>query len=74
MRSEGAKAVRLVDPRLTPVRPAWSPDGRRIAFLILGGGTVTLAVTDADGAHLRRLADDVYGDLSARPVFSWRPR
>jgi hypothetical protein len=42
--------------------------------LILGGGTIVLAVTDADGTHLRRLAGDVYGDLSARPVFSWRPR
>ncbi len=74
VRNAGGKAVRLVDPSLTPVRPAWSPDGRQIAFLILGGGTVVLAVTDANGGHLRRLADDVYGDLSARPVFSWRPR
>ena len=74
VRDAGGKAVRLVDPSLTPVRPAWSPDGRQIAFLLLGGGTVTLAVMDADGRHLRRLADDVYGDLSARPVFSWRPR
>lgn len=74
VRSGGAKPVRLVDPSFTPVRPAWSPDGRQIAFLILGGGTVVLAVTDAAGGHLKRLADDVYGDLSARPVFSWRPR
>jgi Tol biopolymer transport system component len=74
VRNAGGKAVRLVDPSLTTVRPAWSPDGREIAFLILGGGTVTLAVVDADGLHLRRLAEDVYGDLSASPMFSWRPR
>lgn len=74
VRDAEGKAARLVDPSLTPVRPAWSPDGRQIAFLILGGGTVTLAVTDVHGGHLRRLAADVYGDLSARPVFSWRPR
>ena len=73
VRTVGAKAVRLVDPSLSPVRPAWSPDGREIAFLLLGGGTVTLAVADPNGGNLRRLAGDVYGDLSARPVFSWRP-
>ncbi len=74
VRSGAAKPVRLVDPSLTPVRPAWSPDGRQIAFLILGGGRVVLAVTDSAGGQVNRLADDVYGDLSARPVFSWRPR
>ncbi len=74
VRSAGGKAVRLSDPSLACVRPAWSPDGRRIAFLILGGGTVRLMVTDADGGHRRQLAGDVYGDLSALPVFSWRPR
>ena len=70
----GGKALRLTDPRLTSVRPAWSPDGRHIAYLALERGTVTLTVMDADGGHKRPLAADVYGDLSARPVFSWRPR
>jgi TolB protein len=70
----GGKAVLLTDPRLACVRPAWSPDGRQIAFLILGGGKVKLTVMDADGRHQQQLAADVYGDLSARPVFSWRPR
>ena len=74
VRSAGGKARQLVDPSLTAVRPAWSPDGRQIAILLLGAGTTTLAVVDPDGGHLRRLADDLYGDLSARPVFSWRPR
>lgn len=67
-------SVPLMDAHLTTVRPAWSSDGRQIAFLILGGGKVKLTVVDADGRHQRQLADDVYGDLSARPVFSWRPR
>lgn len=72
--SAGGKALLLTDPRLASVRPAWSPDGRQIAFLILGGGKVKLTVMGADGGHQQQLADDVYGDLSARPVFSWRPR
>jgi Tol biopolymer transport system component len=70
----GGKAVQLTDPRLACVRPTWSPDGRQIAFLVLGGAKVKLTVMDVDGSHQRQLADDVYGDLSARPVFSWRPR
>lgn len=70
----GGHSVPLIDRHLISVRPAWSPDGRQIAFLILGGGKTKLTVADADGAHQRQLADDVYGDLSALPVFSWRPR
>ncbi len=69
--SAGGKPVRLTDR--VSVRPTWSPDGRQIAFLILERGAATLTVMDADGGHQRRLAD-VYGDLSARPVFSWRPQ
>jgi TolB protein len=74
VRSGRGRAVRLSDPSLACVRPAWSPDDRQIAFLILGGGTVRLMVTDVDGGHPRQLAGDVYGDLSALPVFAWRPR
>ena len=69
----GGAPVRLTDPLVISVRPTWSPDGRQIAFLIIDGGTVTLTVMDADGNHKRGLGS-VYGDLSARPVFSWRPR
>ncbi len=71
--SAGGAPVRLTDPRVISVRPTWSPDGRQIAFLIIDEGTVSLTVMDADGNHKRRLGS-VYGDLSARPVFSWRPR
>jgi TolB protein len=69
----GGPPVRLTDPLVISVRPTWSPDGRQIAFLIIDGGTVTLTVMGADGTHKRSLGS-VYGDLSARPVFSWRPR
>jgi Tol biopolymer transport system component len=69
----GGKAVRLTELGLTSVRPTWSPDGRQIAFLTLERAIAALTVMDADGGHQRRLAE-VYGDLSARPVYSWRPR
>lgn len=68
------KAVRVTAHGLTSVRPVWSPDSRQIAFLSLERGTVALMVVDADGGHQRRIAGDVYGDLSARPLLSWRPR
>ena len=74
LNSVGGHSVPLIDRRLISVRPAWSPDGRQIAFLILGGGKTKLTVADPDGGHQRQLADDVYGDLSALPLFSWRPR
>ena len=69
--NEGS-AVRLSEPHLTSVRPAWSPDSRHIAYLVLNHGVTTLTVISADGRDRRALAS-VYGDLSALPVFSWRP-
>ncbi|HEY3418416.1 MAG TPA: hypothetical protein VGM23_16190 [Armatimonadota bacterium] len=38
--------------------PTWSPDGRSIAFLRLGGKTVPLYLIRADGTGLRRLSAD----------------
>jgi TolB protein len=61
--------------RLTPIRPredvdpAWSPDGRRIAF---GRGDIRarrLAVMDADGSHARTIT----GPLALAGSPSWSP-
>lgn len=38
-------------------QPAWSPDGRRIAFTSMRDGNMEIYVMDADGGHVRRLTD-----------------
>jgi Tol biopolymer transport system component len=50
--------------------PAWSPDGRQIAYLT-GYPEATLMVMDADGENLRALTTDLNINREVRPV--WRP-
>jgi hypothetical protein len=45
--------------------PAWSPDGRWIAFVSLRDGNPEIYLMRPDGSDLRRLTDDPAGD--------WRP-
>jgi TolB protein len=47
--------------------PAWSPDGRRIAFTRLGAGRTSLWVMQADGTAQRRLYS---ADTIASPTWS----
>jgi Tol biopolymer transport system component len=50
--------------------PAWSPDGKRIAFTGLDeAGMADLYVTPADHGSLVRLTDDIYDDQDA----AWTP-
>jgi len=49
--------------------PAWSPDGKRIAFTALAGGLSDLFVYDLERDELRRLTNDAYGDLQP----AWSP-
>ena len=44
------------------VEPAWSPDGRSIAFASLRGGTSHVYVMDADGTGTRRLTSSNQDD------------
>lgn len=49
--------------------PAWSPDGRLIAFNSLARGNADISVVSADGGAVRRLTTDP----SAETLPSWSP-
>jgi hypothetical protein len=49
-------------------QPAWSPDGRLIAFAGHAGGVTDLFVVDLDSGTSRRLTKDPFADL--QPVWS----
>jgi Tol biopolymer transport system component len=51
------------------VNPAWSPDGRQIAFSGLTGGFNDLFVYDLEANALRRLTNDPYAELDP----AWSP-
>ena len=50
-------------------RPAWSPDGTRIAFYSTRGGSLDVWMVDVTSGELTRLTDDPADDWSA----SWSP-
>ena len=49
--------------------PAWSPDGRQIAFSALKGGLLDLYVFELMSGNLRQLTNDAYADLDPE----WTP-
>jgi Tol biopolymer transport system component len=51
------------------VNPAWSPDGRSIAFSALVGGFNDLFVYDLEASQLRRLTTDSFAELDP----AWSP-
>jgi TolB protein len=67
MRADGTGARRLTRRTGTDEMPAWSPNGKRIAFLRSGVG---LAVMGADGRDVRILVRDGLGVTSSP---SWSP-
>jgi TolB protein len=68
MRADGRNVRRLTNHIGDDRDPAWSPDGRSIAFARTFRNTRELAVMDATGGDLRVL---VAGDISGAP--SWSP-
>jgi eukaryotic-like serine/threonine-protein kinase len=68
IRSDGTSLRRLTNDRAFDRRPAWSPDGKRIAFPSNRTGEFQIWVVSADGSGLRPLTESKES-LSA-PVWS----
>jgi hypothetical protein len=56
--TQRGKLVQLTDSKGSDLAPAWSPDGRRIAFQSNRDGNWEIYVMNADGSNVRRLTDD----------------
>ena len=61
--------VRLTDNSAMDTRPAWSPDGMKIAFTSNRDGMNEIYVMDANGSDVKRLTNNMVED--ANP--SWSP-
>ena len=65
----GRKVIRRIDlPFDGMMAPSFSPDDQRIVFSGTLGGESDLYIVDVDGKNLKRLTNDIYGDL--QPVWS----
>ncbi len=62
---DGGKAKNLTNCKSLDAYPAWSPDGRKIAFTSDRDGTVNVYVMDADGDNVKQLTK---GDRGCRPI------
>ena len=65
VRADGTGVRRLT----TGYKPAWSPDGERIAFVREARGNADIYVADADGQNARRLTRARGGDVTP----AWSP-
>jgi DNA-binding winged helix-turn-helix (wHTH) protein len=61
--------IRLTSNNATDHRPAWSPDGSRIAFSSNRDGKNEIYVMDADGSNVKRLTNNLADDVNP----GWSP-
>jgi sugar lactone lactonase YvrE len=66
-------AALTTDGRLN-ISPAWSPDGRRIAWLRADGSDDPgIWIMDADGSNGRRLVKNAFSTTSSAAALGWSP-
>lgn len=68
MDADGTNQRRLTDHPAEDWRPAWSPDGTKIAFRAFRDGSWEIYVMDADGTNQRNLTD--YPAWDGMPAWS----
>jgi Tol biopolymer transport system component len=71
--SNGSNDVALTHDIWANVKPAWSPDGTRLAFLSERDGkynSLALYLMAADGSNVQKLTEPLYSDTVS---FSWSP-
>jgi Tol biopolymer transport system component len=69
MRADGAEIVQLTSDPAPDFDPAWSPDGRQLAFRSHRDGNEEVYVMQADGSGQRNLSNAPGGDYSP----AWSP-
>jgi hypothetical protein len=72
MNADGSDQTRLTEDDAIDAAPAWSPDGRRIAFASSRGGGVDIYLMNADGTDPTRLTNMMTRGLGAR-IPAWSP-
>jgi len=66
----GSVVREILFPKLGEIlHPAWSPDGRYVAFAALAGGVTDLYLYDLGTDSLRQLTNDAFADLEP----AWSP-
>ena len=69
MAADGTAIIQLTDHPGIDTRPAWSPDGSKIAYTSLIQGNYEIFVMDADGSHQKQVTANVGKDDFA----CWHP-
>ena len=63
------RVTTLIGGPTADLRPSWSPDGRRLAFMSNRDGNFEIYLADANGSNVRRLTEDPGNDFNP----DWSP-